>query len=976
MTQLAASSFLSIQTLMDRLAVFKHNPSMTQRIIFDALDEITDGNALVLDPTNPFVFLMEASTVNTASAVNESTSLFTKMYASLSQTEEDVYNHMSDIDYLGRFANPSSTKFKVVMQVNDVLNKMVWSPADNAYKATFPRDTVFRVDNLAFTLLYPIDIRRYENGVVQVTYDASIDSPIGDLSSNQIVYTVRRDLSLVDWITFELDVKQFSIASFNYPLQLGQVFSQDIPFTDSFFFARAFYRNNASNGLWVEMQTTHSDQVYDLKKPTAVLKVFDSYVNVGIPLVYTMNGMISGEIRLDIYNTKGSLSVDLSNYKESSFSIELRAIDEQRDLNVHTAALSNISYYGYSAEMVSGGSSAITYDKLRDRTITNSNGANNIPVTPNQIQTKVEIAGFDLVKNIDMVTNRIFLGTQKLPKPTNQKLATSANIGIASFISSVSDLIALDTVVSNDDRTTVLSKNLFKNENGVVRILSSSEIAAIKGLSKTNLVAEVNDNNYLFNPFYYVLDNTSNEFSLRSYNLDYPEASELSFESQNQSLQLPVNTSTYSFTKTTKGYRLSILTASGNFYKDLPDSTVFAQLAYYPVGEARMAYINGVMGAKDADNNRTWTFDLETNYDIDESHNLCITNGRMFTAETLKTYINLEQQFTIFHATSSTVAEFKPDAADALLGKFILPVGAVADTMETLNLKTGSSLSTLWSRSRSFASGQDYKRYDVDVPLYYETDIYQTNPSDGSMVFFDNDGNVEYKLLNKAGDPVLGTDGKQVYSHRRGDVTLDIHGDPILVSDIMIRKEMDFLFIDGRQYFVDDPAFVSYNAELIKVLDTWITVDLESIQEVLLEQSFIYFFPKTNLGEVKVFTTDQGQDTISSEQTLTVGLYVSEDVFKDDAVRSELEKNTVKLLDQAIAGTEVNFTETKQLMKDLYGSSVKALTLSGLGGSKDYQYLRVSDEQNRLCLKKILSLELDGSLIIKEAVDVKFFRVS
>ena len=242
MSDIVAVKSVAIQTLLDKLSTRKHNPSTIQQTIFEHLDEITGGEVNVVDPTNPFVFLLESSAVNTALAINENIINLRKQYPSLAQTEEDVYMHMSDRDYLNRFSTPAETVFNIVVNLDDILNRMVYNTADRAFKATIARDTFFTIEDYVFTLQYPIDIRKYDNGIITVSYDAEIVSPIDVLQTNIIEYTARKALnddgSELKQLFIPIKVKQFKIDSTNFTLQQSTYFSQRIQFTDRFFFVR------------------------------------------------------------------------------------------------------------------------------------------------------------------------------------------------------------------------------------------------------------------------------------------------------------------------------------------------------------------------------------------------------------------------------------------------------------------------------------------------------------------------------------------------------------------------------------------------------------------------------------------------------------------------------------------------------------------------------------------------------------------
>lgn len=383
---------------------------------------------------------MRLSATMTAVNEQESISNLRKQYPSLSQEEEQLYLHMSDVDFINRFSTPSETFFTIVLNANDVINKLIYDNVENSYRATIPRDTTITVDDYVFTLQFPIDIRKYDNGIVEISYDTSIDSPLQVLTTNIIDYQVRRDPEEIDWIYFQIPVKQFSISSSITSVQQSKFFSTNVEYSNSYYYCRVYYQNSNTGNLWKEILTTQTDQVFDVSKPTALIKVYDGQINVTIPPIYIYNGVISGNVRIDVYTTKGNITVNFANYKVPSFQMRLAPIDEARDINDFTNAFSNISFFCYNASIVSGGSGALTFDKLRERVIENSAGDRKLPITPNQIEAKITNNGFEVIKNIDVITNRIFLATRKLPKPLNSRLITAANIGISPVIVNLSYL--------------------------------------------------------------------------------------------------------------------------------------------------------------------------------------------------------------------------------------------------------------------------------------------------------------------------------------------------------------------------------------------------------------------------------------------------------------------------------------------------------------------------------------------------------
>ena len=984
----------TIQQLTTDLDQVKYNPTLMQAAIFNYLDEITNGEVDIVDPTNPFVFLLEASTVNTSLAITENLLNLRKQYPSLAQDTDELYNHMSNLDYINRFATPSTCKFTFTIQVNDILTNLIWSQEEKCYKATIPRDTFITINELTFTLAYPIDIRRYPNESIQLSYDATIDNPLYSLTTNIIDHRIRNDSSSVPWMYFDITIQQLLIVSNYYTIQKASIFEYAAPFTDSFYTARVYYSNNATNNQYKEMYVTHTDQVFDQYTPTAVLKVSNNVLTVMIPAIYVTNNIVSGEIRVDIYTTKGDINVDLSNFTIDSFTTTFRAINEVRDTNEYTSAINSLSIYSFSDQIASGGSNEVDFLTLRARVINNSIGERKLPITNNQIQAYGLSHGFEIIKNVDVLTNRIFLATRDLPVPTNTNLITSANIGISTVVINTAKLALMSMTSDNGYRMTLLPDNLAVNKNGIIEFLTESELTAIRSLPNNELVALVNSKQFLYTPFYYVLDNSTKEFKVRIYDLAFPKAKELNFVSQNQSLQLNVNSEYFTLTKTPTGYRFLIQTKSSHAYKLLEDGLLSVQLGFVPVGEKTLSYINGdVFVRANPSTERVFYFDIETNHDIDSNNNLFITNSRMFNVNEITTAtVNLTHEFHIFYATTSVTVDYTRSDADDLLGVFLLPQNSVVVTHETITFKLGSYLQNLWSRSRIFANGLVYKKYPVNEMAFYDRDIYRTDPTTGSIFTVDDDNNLHYEILHHYGDPIIDVNGNQVILHKAGDPILGpitestnvrvgvVSGVtpfqyPIIDDDLSSLKEIDILFIDGKYKFTTEPIYKDYSSEVANVLDTWITDNIVDIQSQLLEQTKIYFYPKTTLGLVNVNPNGTKKIALEAEQSLVVDLYVNNPTFVDMNLRASLERSTIALINSYISKTIVNINEINIALTQLYGNTVASTIIRGLGGIHNFNILSIAEEHNRLCLKKKLVLQQDSSLILKEDVLINFFNL-
>jgi len=971
MSALSATTNVTFAECLGSIRQYKYNPTLIQRKVLDLLGTVVDGSVELVDPTNPFIFLLEASAVNTAAAILETETSTRKLYPLLAQTEDDLYLHLSDVDFLNRFATPSRVTLKWLMNLNDLTNHFIAEPSNTAYQVTMPRETTVTVNGLSFMHQYPIVIRQYASGVIEVSYDATVSSPLQTLTTNIIPAVVKSDATGTQWLYFETEAIQMSVQSVEYPLQSSMYFQETVAFTGQYYYSRVY---RSTLGGWEEIRTTHTDQVFDPLTPTAVLKVVDQTVTLSIPPVYLNTGLLDGKLRMDVYTTQGALTVDMRNFKVINFTTVFKAIDEKRDITAYTNALLGVNYIVYADEVVSGGSARLSFEALREQVLAHVTGANELPITNIQVTAYAQRLGFDLVTHVDRITNRVFLAARNLPPPSNAALITPAHLSVLTYITSMDELRHYTHVYDNTYRMTIPSKTVYRMVNGQLQMLTDDQATLLKNLTPASLADAINQTTHLYSPFYYVLDNTSQRFEIRAYELDTPLADSLSFIAQNPTLALQVSTKNYQLEKTENGYRLTISTLSDNFYKKLGDQYVQVQLAYIPPGESSYAYVNGVQLTKLSDGERVYTFELLTNHDLDAKDQLYLTNFEMFAQEHLPLAVPLTQTFTLFFTTQSIPLDYVKSGLDDLIGHFLLPDGAVTVTQESLVLSLGVRLKHLWCQSRSVAAGTRYATYLTDIPLTYAEDVYARDPYTGSIFGFDADGKIQYTKLHTKGETVLTAEGEIVYLHRKGDVVLNDQGLPTETTAQYTAHHLDLLLVDGAYYFTTDPVHQNYRKELRALIRGWITTALAQINNVLLEQTRVYYRPKNGIGQISAKIDQDTIVPIEAQQSFSVVLFVNNAIYRDERIRQQLRTTTIQLLNQYIQTSMVSMSDITVALKAAYGDTVRSFSLSGLGGTVNYPTVTLVNTREQLTLMKRLVAQDDDSLIVQEAVNIDFIN--
>lgn len=974
MTQIQTIKEKPLADLYAAIEENKNNPSGIISSIMETLDEVMDGTVGFFDPTNPTVMLLESACVATAAAVNENINLLRWQYPSLAETQQQLYNHMSDIDFSNRFATPGCVDVSFLFSLSTLLDNMILDKNEGCKKAIIPRDTEVYFGDIPFTLQYPIVFRFFNTGTLEISYDPNEISPFQKLETNIIPYESRTKPDGVKFLHFQIPLWQLKIELLTGTVQSGRIFSIQTTFEDQFYYARAYIRNSSTGDVWSEIKTTHSDLVFDQRTPTVFLKVEENSLTALLPQIYNVSGSLLGEIKLHVYTTKGGLVENLETYKSS---IEFRALDQDKDLTVYTTeSFVSVPREAFTTATLTGGTDGLSFEKLRERVIFNTLGQQEIPITQVQLQAMTENKGFEIIKNVDVITNRIFLATQNLPKPSDPRLLTAANISIETFIVEKSVLENNPFVTINGDRWTLAPKNLFVLKNGIINILSYQEIKDLEVLDTGSKLSLLNKKKYLYTPFHWVLDNSLSEFSLRPYYLDKPSVSTIDFKRQNQSLQLAVNTASRWITKTTEGYKLFIQVLSGSYYKALSDSQVSAQIMFYPEGETLPVYIRGKQLQESNSLERIFYFSIETNHDIDEKHRICITSGEIKGQSKQNVWISLKTDFHLFLCTNSKTTIYKEDETNSLYGSFQLPEGSVPITHESLTVTFGLHLKSLWSRARNLTTGQEFQTYSEDVPLFYEDDVYKTDPVTGDIFSLDEKGKPIFTVLHKAGERALGYANTLLWKHRKGDLVIDPATNlPKPLTASLTKKELDLLFIDGRHYFVTDKVYLDYNQELVNILVTWITDDLASIEKVLLEKTNIFYYPKSQLGQCKVDRGDGFELLVESEQSPVVDLYVGSSVYDSEPVRSNIVNKVIASLDLSLSSGEINKSKIESYLKEVLQDSVVSLNLYGLGGDYNLHYAKLLGKEQRLTLKRILVAQSDNTLIMKEDVKVNFIKI-
>lgn len=970
----------SINDLQTQIENVKNNPTSMLRIMLEQLESFADnqsnssaiGLRELADPSSPFMFLMECTNVNSSVAMGESAALTRKQYPSMALTEDELYLHMSDKDFVDRFSSPSRTTFYVMLGKEEIYQRAVKIPNTDIRKITIPRHSEFSVSGVKFTMQYPIDVRILSHGGLQVVYDNTQTSPLQTLETNLVNWQVV-NIEGVDWVAIEVPVNQFKITTQYAQLTPSTGFKEAYSIDDSFCYCRAFMANSDGNG-WTEIKTTHTDQVFDPMDPTVVVTVYEKAVMITIPHVYMTTDIINRELRFDIYTTKGPLDMVLSNYTVDAFSANWVDL-EQDDAGVYQAPLSAFSNIAVmSSETVTGGKDRLSFETLRSRVIENAVGTPNLPITDAQLTADLSNLGYTVLKDVDNVTNRIYLASRSLPAPSDGSLQTGANGRVFTLQTTMDALPKYDSVENNGERMTLLPSTLYRNEGGLIKIVDSTELDQLEAYEADIRVNRINDNDYLYSPFYYVLDTTESVFDVRPYHLGSPAVKTRQFIEENSTLGYSIGTSAIKVSKTDTGYRVQLLTRSGDNFKALDDDRIYVQLGFRPVLEDLDVHMNGTLVSTNDEGERIYQWDITTNHDIDSSHNLDLTSFRMYNSEQENFFTPLSTTFDIYYLIDGiTNGSAEDSEIDYLYGRDLVPDGVRGVTHEQATIELGVSLDNLWAQNRTVIDSVVYETYPEDVISTYEENVYEKD-ANGNKKLYNEDGKLGFKILHRKGDAILDSDGNEVIRYFQGEPILDSDGNPIPKDQRNLLRQMDLYLIDGRHYFVTETQAVGYRDELTSQIVSWLTDDIASISEDLLEQTRLYLYPQSTLGDIKVMVQEGRQVTIPSTQSLKVTYYLTKNGYRDSDLRTALTDSTVEVIANVFSKAVVSNNDIVTQLSAIAGGEVKGIDVEGLGGEEEYGAITMLDESMRLSIAKKLVSLADGRFSVEDDVRIDFLQ--
>ena len=949
---------------MDKnLNLYVLDPSKVVSGVIREINKQSNGALELTDPTNAFINLVEISATLTAAAINEHNVNTRTMFPILSTETDELYKHVSDADIIGVSSIPSSINIVFAIKKIDIEHYAI---AYDGYKKTsIPVNTEISINGIAFTLLNNIDIFMYNSGEINIEQSTS-ETGLGIDYLYILDSTIESDKDSVEWVMFQTILKQVKREKFTESVISSKKFIYEVDTVDRFFFTEVYAVNN--DNTRIKLLVEYNDTVFNLNTPSVYVKFLENKIVYELPMIYQTENKINSRLEIILYTTKGNLNIPVEILNSNQFNITLGDT-----LNSESSVMKNINKYVLSRGMLSTGTNGKSIQEIRNTVIDNTIGKINTAITFKEKEEEAYREGFTLSIQRDTVTKRTLIAAKNLPAPTVANINTRADLYMDTISFTLDNISDKSKVVVVNDNIIIKSKNLFKFNNGVFEVINDNEAFAISTMTKKQLVAYLNTNKILYNPFYYVIEKDYDIINSRVYDLDNPYLSELKIVAKNQDVSPRCNIVAMSTNITNDGYKITLQVSGNESFTSLRTGFLYCQLSMKLSNSTELIYFTEKIKVASNGDVLYFEFSIKSNFFIDTDGGIHITSG---TSTLTTKIVNIEDYMEIalytLEPTVVSTSSSKPYHNLIMIeDKTYLNVL----TLESVKYKFGQELPYLWNDVKNFYTNKKFKRYTYDSYAKYAENIYEYNEETQGIFFYIRDSvtneiiDIEHRLKYKKGSVILDDYDNPVYAHKIGDYVLDVNGNMILDGTAGVVRAIDLLLVDYK-FLVANNNYPAYVKEYTNTVITWLNHGITLLNKEVLEQTEVLLKPVKKMGSVK---------TISNNLLTTHNATVSPIVTLYIKGVANISISTLKQYKDIIGAIIHKYLETREfslisireeIVKTL-GSTVVGVKLENIT-IDNKEFIKVdSNDKNVFTLNKSLFIDDNNNLDLIYDIDLK-----
>ncbi len=961
------------QRMLNNITNFEMSPALIEQEIYNLLEEgINDID--IVDPTNPFVFLLGVTAAGTYSHLVQSENTLRKMYPKLALTNRELFHHLSDQDYNGIYARPSTTNIKVLLNFDQILQNGYEPPGSQRREVLIPRDSFFAVAGYNLGIHFPILVTVFtaSNAIsVQYIVGTNENHPLQKLDTNLVTYRTII-ISNARFIELTIPVEQFTIDTQYFNLDKTTSFTQKMMIPEKFMYARVW---RMDGNIWKEMEVTHSNRNYDNSHPTMVMAVNGNELILSLPDIYQFLFSIT-TIRVDLYTTQGEIDFDLNNIPSVEYTMVWREICDKIDGYVSSKVYDTLGDTTYkdrisalqrisgnvvtSTEWIHGGANGLTFGQIKENVIYRNNSRT--PIRFSDIVQSMKAYNYQVSKYIDNVTDKVYVATKPIPSYIKNGLERNAFAFLHNNIIDVSnnDPDMEYAIINNGTRCTVTPDTLFKLENGNMVIVAKSNVDIISQMDNVNKVKEINAYPYYYSPFFYVVDYTLTTLKCRAYRLNVPLVLSRTF------IENGGSGSGQDFITGTKFTNLRLARDGNQYYYELEltitvpktvpvGSTYECVLKIDPNGVDEDFYLSVV--TEPVFGEQTFTFRLDTQVDIDQFNTVDIR------------HLNEDNDLITKRANITHLFGLKYTVTlPGILGSF--------HTVEEIEIEFGTLLEGLYIPSKTIVSDIVYQKYENPVPLTYAEDVYERD-GNGKLIWTINEANeTEFNIIHAAGSQVLDENNDPVWKHLAGDYILDVNGNYIVDNDdTSIQVVLGMVLLSATFRYATDITTIEYRDSVPESIIEFLDTEIIPMDRKLNEKVDILFKPKGTIGNIRVGIGNDLETVVDSNITYKVTIYITKSGYSNPDLLRKVTLNTKNILVKSVNERYLSVYDLALKIRNSSGPEIFNVDIEKFGPAKDISVMKLMDDSQSFSILDKLELLPGDQLDVVDAIDVHYAQI-
>lgn len=936
------------------------DPAKIQKEILQKVSVSEDGVTLPVNYNTPISNLSEATAVTVANAFNHIGLLHARRFINNAVTKEDLYPHLSDKYLKFSFANPATGQFTFFFDLSFLKFNAVAVPGTNYKKITIPRKTIVTIEGIEFLLPNAINFILLANDSIRLEYDLRDVSDLTVVNQNTIAWETAI-FEQVEIFKFTVPLLQLKRRLFEAKASPDRAYKETFETTDQFHYCNVY---TYINGTRKRLETTLTREVKDINKPTAIVTVLDESVHIEIPVIYFNKNLVGNDLEIELFVTKGKMSMDMADFTVSSFSLQYGDEFVTPDDGKYFNPLSRITAMGlYSDDQVTGGSDAPSFEELKQYVVYGSNKTET-PITQNQLRNTFERNGFSFSVEKDRLLERIFVASKDLPSDVNNAFNTGMSCGMTPVTISAQTLVnSIDTISDNLKRVTLLPGTLF-DVSTKPYVVPRHELPSTVTSSNVDLANLVNANNYVFNPFHYVIDMSTDRLDLRPYHLA-PSLVGRKAVAINAASQFSMSTLSVDIEIASTGFIVYLETSLSS---NIDHSRLFSQLSFVPVDDYVSVYLEGELISVE-NGIALFKYHFRSSFDIDRYNSIYFDDFKELSGNNILVKSSLTSSFTLVYGLTDA-SNYVSSNIDNLVNPNLINGLPLSLSQESITFEFGTHLKNLWSKSRNVNSSLEFDYYEEDVPYYFTETVPERE--NGRIVFEDSENGLVPKIKHHKGDPLI-VDGEVQYRHRKGTVKRDPETmNPLFKSPgRTTQRNINIFTMDANYLFSSAPTDTNYRSFLINTIVSICNDEIEALVPEQGENTEILFYPKNSVGSIDVIGNNSENVSLDSNVSFDVTVYISREGFNNTVLRKSLSTGIRRIIATNLEKRTVAIALIEKEIKERFDTDIISVNVKP-DFDEDIDIITTVESSSKLTIRRKLSLLEDNSLYVEDGVVVSY----